>query len=177
MEYGHKYEQLPVEPGYNAPDFTLKDETGNSISLKEFRDNQSVVLVFIRAVDDAHTSEQLDYLKDSYQRILYHCGNVLTISYGSVNFNKGLAEKHNLPFHILSDEDCSVLKKYQIYNPYEKLIGPNIFILNCAGLITYMYNGKNPEDIVSMADIIAVLHDMAEAGGAEVYGGIVKRNI
>ena len=177
MEYGHRYEQLSVEPGYDAPDFTLKDENGNSISLKEFRDDHSVVLVFIRAVDDAHTGAQLDYLKDSYQRIMYHCGDVLVVSCGSISFNKGLAEKHMLPFHILSDEDSSVLKKYDIYNEEDKLIGPNVFILNCAGLITYMYNAKNPEDIVSMADIIAVLHDLAESGGYKVYGGIANRNL
>jgi peroxiredoxin Q/BCP len=76
----------------------------------------------------------------------------------------------------LSDEDCSVLKKYQIYNDFDKLAGPNVFILNCAGLITFMYNGRDPEDIVDMADIIHMLHELMEAGGYEVYGGIAERN-
>jgi len=177
MEYGHKYEQLAVEPGYKAPDFRLNDENGKPVSLYGFLDDHSVVLVFIRAVDDADTRRQLEYLKDSYQRIRYHCGDVLVVSPGSVEFNKALVEGRRLPFHILSDEGCAVLKKYDIYNPYEKLIGPNVFILNRAGLITFMYNGKSPDDIVTMADIIAVLHDMAESGGSEVYGGVADRNI
>jgi peroxiredoxin Q/BCP len=177
MEYGHQYEQLAVEPGYKAPDFRLNDENGNPVSLYDFLDDHSVVLVFIRAVDDADTGRQLDYLKDSYQRIVYHCGDVLVVSWGSVDFNKALVDNHKLPFRILSDEDCAVLKKYEIYNQYEKLIGPNIFILNCAGLITFMYNGKNPDDIVTMADIVAVLHDIVESGGTEVYGGVANRNI
>lgn len=177
MADGHVYEELLVEPGYKAPDFRLKDENGTYVSLYKFLDDHSVVLVFIRAVDDAHTGALLEYLKDSYQRIQYHCADVLAVSYGSVDLNKRLAEEHRTPFHILSDEDCTVLKRYQIYNEYDKLIGPNIFILNCAGLITYMYNGKNPEDIVAMADIIAVLHDLAESGGYEVYGGVANRNI
>ncbi len=172
MEYGHRYAEALVEPGHKAPDFTLKAEDGKEISLYRSIDNRSIVLVFIRAVDDAHTGEQLDYLKDSYQRIRYHCGDVLAVSYGSVEFNRALVEKHKLPFHILSDEDCAVIKKYQIYNEYDKLEGPNIFILNCAGLITYMYNGKNPEDIVSMADVVSILHDIMEKGGQEVYGGV-----
>jgi peroxiredoxin Q/BCP len=177
MEYGHQYERLAVEPGYKAPDFRLNDENGNPVSLYDFLDDHSVVLVFIRAVDDADTGRQLDYLKDSYQRIVYHCGDVLVVSWGSIDFNKALVDNHKLPFRILSDEDCAVLKKYEIYNQYEKLIGPNIFILNCAGLITFMYNGKNPDDIVTMADIVAVLHDIAESGGTEVYGGVANRNI
>lgn len=177
MEHGHKYEELLVEPGYKAPDFKLKDEDGRDVSLYGFLDKQSVVLVFIRAVDDAHTGEQIDYLKDSYERIKYHCADALVVSYGSVEFNKRLVDKHKLPFRILSDEDCSVLKKYQIYNDYDKLAGPNVFIMNCAGLITYMYNGKNPEDIISMADIIHVLHDLMDSGGFEVYGGITKGSL
>lgn len=176
MERGHKYVELPVEPGYKAPDFKLKDEDGHDVSLYGFLDDHSTVLVFIRAADDAHTGQQLDYLQDSYQRIKYHCADVLAISWGSIEFNKKLAEDHKLAFHILSDGDCSVLKKYQIYNDYDKLEGPNVFILNCAGLIIYMYNGKDPGDIVDMADIIAVLHDLMEACGYEIYGGVAERN-
>jgi peroxiredoxin Q/BCP len=177
MADGHVYEELLVEPGYKAPDFKLKDENRAYVSLYKFLDDHSVVLVFIRAVDDPDTRRLLEYLKDSYQRIRYHCADVLAVSYGSVEFNKMLVEERRLPYHILSDEDCTVLKRYQIYNEYDKLVGPNIFILNCAGLITYMYNGKNPDDIVAMADIIAVVHDLAESGGNEIYGGVANRNV
>lgn len=177
MERGHKYEEMLVEPGNKAPDFRLKDEDGRNVSLYGFLDDHSTVLVFIRAVDDRFTGEQLDYLNDSYQRIRYHCGDVLAVSWGGVDFNKMLVESHRLAFHVLSDEGCAVLKKYQIFSEADKLPGPNVFILNCAGLITYMYNGKNPGDIVSMADIIAVLHDLMQSGGYELYGGIADRNL
>jgi peroxiredoxin len=177
MERGHRYEELLVEPGFKAPDFKLKDEEGRDVSLYGFLDDRSTVLVFIRAVDDAHTGEILDYLQDSYQRIRYHYADVLAVSYGSIEFNKKLVEEHSLSFHILSDEGCSVLKEYQIYDDYDKLAGPNVFILNRAGIIAYMYNGKSPEDVVDMADIIHVLHELMEAGGFEVYGGIVDRSL
>ncbi len=174
MEHGHKYEELPVEPGFRAPDFRLMDENGHDVSLYDLFDGRSVVLVFIRAVDDARTGEQVDSLKDSYLRIKYHYSDVLAVSWGSVGFNKKLVEAHKLPFHVLSDEDCSILKKYQIYNDYNKLDGPNVFILNRAGLIAYMYNGKSPDDIVDMADIIHVLHEIMVTGENVVYGGVAK---
>jgi len=177
MERGHKYEELLIEPGYKAPDFKLEDEDGREVSLYGFLDDRSTVLAFIRAVDDARTGELLDDLQDSYQRIKYHCADVVALSWGSGGFNKKRVLDHKLAFHILSDADCSVLKKYQIYNDYDKLVGPNVFILNCAGLITYMYNGKNPDDIVAMADIIHVLHELMEAGGYRVYGGAANRNL
>ena len=66
MEHGHKYEELLVEPGYKAPDLKLKDENSKEVSLYRFMDEHSTVLVFIKAVDDQHTGQQVDYLKDSY---------------------------------------------------------------------------------------------------------------
>lgn len=44
MERGHRYEELPVEPGYKAPDFRLEDEDGREVSLYGFMDDNSTVL-------------------------------------------------------------------------------------------------------------------------------------
>jgi cytochrome oxidase Cu insertion factor (SCO1/SenC/PrrC family) len=41
--------QMPVlslKVGDTAPDFTLRDQTGKEVSLKDFRGNKSVVLAF-----------------------------------------------------------------------------------------------------------------------------------
>jgi peroxiredoxin len=37
---------VPVETGQEAPDFTLKDQDGNDVSLSSFRGTQNVVIVF-----------------------------------------------------------------------------------------------------------------------------------
>ena len=37
---------MPVEIGQEAPDFTLKDQDGNDVTLSSFRGNQNVVIVF-----------------------------------------------------------------------------------------------------------------------------------
>ena len=167
MDFEQRYKDIVAMPGLKAPGFALKDENGREVSLYDFMDGHSIVLAFIRDVDDAHTGEFLDYLKDSYPRIRYHNGDVLVVSPGSADFNRKLYEKHKLPFHILSDEDCSVLKRYGIFNEHDKLEGPCIYVLNHAGIIVYSYEGRNPEDVVSMSDVIAALHDLSKAQ----YGG------
>ena len=37
---------MPVDVGQRAPDFTLKDQAGNDVTLSAYRDKQNVVLVF-----------------------------------------------------------------------------------------------------------------------------------
>jgi peroxiredoxin Q/BCP len=147
------------------PDFTLKDEFGHDFSLDEFKkDKKYVVLVFIRGVDDPHTREQLDYLRNDYQRFKYFGGDVLVVSYGSVDFNSSMITKLSLPFHILSDQECRVIKMLGLYNQYKKLVGPAIYLLNCAGTVLFMYQGKNPEDIVEDEDIIMAMQGDTQSG-------------
>jgi len=146
-----------------APDFTLKDEDGRNIPLNDFRKGKKLILAFIRGVDDSKTRKLLDYLKDDCERFKYHGAEVLAISYGSVDFNKTLHRTLRLPFHILSDPDCRTIKLYGLYNQYDKLIGPAIFVLNQAGTVMFMYLGKNPEDMVENEEIIRVLEGDTQA--------------
>jgi thioredoxin-dependent peroxiredoxin len=172
----HRYGRLSVEPGYLAPDFTLKDENSRNVSLFEFIEGHLTVLIFIKGVIDRHLREQLDFLKDSYDRIKFHNADVLVVSSGDMTFNKHLVEDMRLPFHILSDSHCRVLKIYDIYNKFDTLAGPMLFIINSAGLINFFYDGKNPEDIVDMADVIHMLHELDE-NDALIFGGVAERNI
>lgn len=174
-EFGHKYEKLLVRPGYKAPDFTLRDEHGCGISLYGFLDRHLTVLVFIKGVDDRHTREQLDFLKDSYERIKFHNADVLAVSSGDVVFNKHLVDDMQLPFHILSDAGCDVMKLYDIYNAYDILEGPVLFIINSVGLINFLYDGKSPEDIVEEADVISMLHQLNEESDALIFGSVAEK--
>ena len=175
-DFKHKYESTSVEPGYLAPDFTLKDENGQNVSLFDFKDGHLTVLLFIKGTDDRHIREQLDFLKDSYDRIKFHNADVLVVSSGDASFNKRLVNDMRLPFHILSDSRCKVLKLYDIYNKYETLVGPMLFIINSAGLINFFYDGKNSEDIVDTADVIRMLHELGE-NDALIFGGVAERNL
>ena len=151
------YERIYGAVDTRAPDFTLKDESGRAISVDAFRKGKKLVLAFVRGVDDAHTREQLDYLKDDYERFMLRGADVLAVSDGSISLNKALHDSHKLPFHILSDPDCTVIKAYGLYNQYDKLIGPAILVLNEAGVILFRYEGKNPSDITEDEEIIKVL--------------------
>ena len=151
------YERVIVAVGSMAPNFTLKDENDREISLSTVRKGRKLVLAFVKGVDDAHTREQLDYFKDDYERFQFHDADVLVVTTGNVQFNRMIRDNHKLPFHILSDQRCDISRQYGIYNEYDKLLGPAIFVLNKAGVIVFMSVGKDPWDIVEDEEIIKVL--------------------
>jgi peroxiredoxin Q/BCP len=161
------YERIHVAVDSIMPDFVLKDESGKGLSLHDFkRDKKYVVLAIVRGVDDAHTREQLDYLRNDYQRFRYYGGDVLAVSYGSVDFNRSMITKLSLPFHILSDRHCQLIDQLGLCNQYMKLVGPAIYLLNQAGTVLFMYQGAGPADIVEDEEIIMAMQGDTQSGPA-----------
>jgi peroxiredoxin Q/BCP len=151
------YERVFPSVGLIAPGFSLRDQSGLVRSMREFlQRDQFLVLSFVRGVDEAHTREQLDYLKDDYGRFRHYGAEVLVVTTGDVELNRRIKETQKLPFFLLSDAECHVIRMYGIYNEYDKLRGPAIYVLNRAGAILFMYQGKSPDDIVENEEIIKV---------------------
>lgn len=152
------YERVYPSVDSVMPDFTLKDESGRDLSLGEFKkDKKYVVLAIVRGVDDRHTRRQLEYLRNDYLRFQHYGGDVLVISYGSTAFNRDMIAKLRLPFHMLSDEDNRVLKMLGLYNKFDRLAGPAIYLLNRAGTILFMHQGNQPSDIIEDEAIIMAM--------------------
>ena len=159
------YERVYVSVDSIMPDFALPDEAGKRLSLYDFkRDKKYVVLAFVRGVDDPHTREQLDFLRNDLKRFQHYGGDVLAVSTGSVDFNRGLVAELSLPFHVLSDPDGSILKMLGLYNPYEKLVGPAVYLLNSAGTVLFMYWGEGPSDIVEDEEILMAMQGDTQSG-------------
>lgn len=151
------YRFKPVTVEAKAPDFILQDENGNNVSLRDVNRNGSIVLVFIRDFADARYREELDYLNDDYARFRSLGADVLAITCSSVRENSAFHKRKTLSYHLLSDSDCVVIKRYGLYNEYDKLTGPAVYVLNKAGTVAFMYAGKNPSDIVDDEEIIRAL--------------------
>jgi peroxiredoxin Q/BCP len=82
----------------------------------------------------------------------------------SVDFNRSMIEKLSLPFHILSDRHCDLIEKLGLRNRYEKLVGPAIYLLNQAGTVLFMYQGKEPADIVEDEELLMAMQGDTQSG-------------
>lgn len=102
---------MSVKIGDIAPDFKLKDETGNFRSLEEFRGSK-VALYFYPKDDTPGCTKQACSLRDGYLDLKEANIVILGISYDSPESHKKFAEEYNLPFLLLSDENREVAKKY-----------------------------------------------------------------
>lgn len=98
--------------GNLAPAFTLPDQDGKKVSLKDFRDNSNVVLYFYPKAMTPGCTVQACGLRDSAAQLRKLNTVVLGVSPDAVNRLGKFIDKEGLNFTLLSDEDHAVAEKY-----------------------------------------------------------------
>lgn len=98
--------------GNMAPAFTLQDQDGNNVSLKDFKGKNNVVLYFYPRASTPGCTMQACGLRD-VESELQALGYIsLGVSFDPVNKIKKFHDKYALNFPLLSDEDHAIIDKY-----------------------------------------------------------------
>lgn len=104
-----------------APDFTLQDKDGNSVSLSDFR-GRKIVLYFYPKDNTPGCSRQACAFAKAYEAFKKDNIAVIGISKDSVASHQKFAEKYSLPFVLLSDPELLAIKAYDVWQE-KKLYG------------------------------------------------------
>lgn len=110
-----------LDAGMPAPEFSLPDKDGKIISLSDFK-GQKVVLYFYPRDNTAGCTRQalaFAALNDEFKK---KNAVVIGISKDSQASHQKFAEKHNLPFILISDTEHDAIQKYGVWQE-KKLYG------------------------------------------------------
>ena len=101
--------------GMHAPDFTLKNENGNDVSLHDFAGKQYVLLYFYpKDATPGCTTEACDF-RDAYESFSDLNAVILGVSPDGEKAHTKFIEKHGLPFSLLIDENHAVSEAYGVW--------------------------------------------------------------
>lgn len=100
--------------GQKAPDFTLTDKDGKSVSLSDFL-GKKVVLYFYPRDNTPGCTRQACAFASAYDEFKTKNVEVIGISKDSVASHIKFAEKYNLPFILLSDPDRAAIEAYGVW--------------------------------------------------------------
>ena len=103
-----------LEIGTKAPAFTLPDQDGNMVSLKDFKE-QKVVLYFYPKDNTPGCTKQACNFGELFPQFREKGAVVLGVSKDSVASHKKFQEKYNLPFTLLSDTELKVIQAYDVW--------------------------------------------------------------
>ena len=137
-----------LEPGTPAPDFTLLDQDGTPVSLKDLRGRKVILYFYPAAMTPGCTTEACDF-RDSISSLQGAGYEVVGISRDEPAKLATFRERDGLTFPLLSDPDRAVHEAYAVWGEkknYGKVIQGVIrstFVLDEEGVITHaLYNVK-----------------------------------
>ncbi|CAN5704381.1 thioredoxin-dependent thiol peroxidase [soil metagenome] len=97
-----------------APEFTLQNQDGEEVSLRDFR-GRSVVLYFYPRDDTSGCTTQACELRDRVQTFDAKDAVILGVSPDDVASHRSFADKFSLPFTLLADTQHEVAEKYGVW--------------------------------------------------------------
>jgi peroxiredoxin Q/BCP len=137
-----------LEPGDKAPDFSLPDDTGATVSLSDFAGRKVIVYFYPAAMTPGCTTQACDFSEslDSLKRDGY---DVVGISKDAPAKLAKFRERDHLTLPLLSDQDLAVHQAYGAYGE-KKLYGKTVegvlrstFVVDEDGTLSHaFYNVK-----------------------------------
>jgi len=100
--------------GDKAPELSLPDQHGMTVTLKRFKGKQIVLYFYPKDDTPGCTKESCDF-RDVESQILRAGGAIVGVSLDGKESHQKFIKKFGLPFSLLSDEDASISKAYGVY--------------------------------------------------------------
>ena len=140
-----------LENGMKAPAFTLKDQSGNKVSLKDFI-GQKIVIFFYPEDDTPTCTVEACNLRDNYELLMQKDFVVLGVSPDDSESHLKFANKFQLPFPLIADPTKEIIKAYGAWGKknmygkeYEGLLRTT-FIINEEGFIDEVIQKVKTDD-------------------------------
>ncbi|MDP1768408.1 MAG: thioredoxin-dependent thiol peroxidase [Nitrospirota bacterium] len=146
--------------GKKAPAFSLPDQSGESVSLKDFAGKQ-VVLYFYPKDDTPGCTKESCAFRDAITPIKKAGAVVLGLSFDGQVSHQKFIKKFTLPFPLLSDEEKVVATAYGVYKEKsmygKKYMGieRSTFVIDPAGKLKAIFRKVKVEGHVD--EVLAVL--------------------
>lgn len=104
---------MSLAVGAEAPEFTVKDTKGSTVSLSDFK-GKTVVLYFYPKDDTPGCTKEAQGFRDAYPEYQDKDMVVLGVSMDDEASHQAFTEKYGLPFQLLADTDGAITKAYDV---------------------------------------------------------------
>ena len=123
-----------------APQFTLQNENGENISLKDYKGKNVILYFYPKDLTPGCTTEACDF-RDHFEDFSDLNAVILGVSLDDASKHTKFIEKHGLPFSLLVDADHEVAEKYGVWTLKKNFgkeymgIERTTFLINEQGII------------------------------------------
>lgn len=144
-----------LEAGAAAPEFTLKNQSGASVSLSDFRGQKVIVYFYPEAMTEGCVTQACDF-RDNANSLGSAGYTVLGISRDAPEKLAEFAKRDRLNFELLSDPDHEVHERYGVWGEkslYGRLVigvTRSTFVVDETGVLTHALYAVKAKGHISM---------------------------
>ena len=159
---------MSVQVGDKAPDFTLKNQSLEEVSLSDYLGKKNVVILFFPMANTSVCEKEMCSTRDGLTQYEDLDAEVLAISVDSPFSLKLWAEKNKFTFNLLSDFNKEVAPKYgafyDVFAPgkfdFKGVAKRSAFVVDKDGVIKYAEVLENPGEEPSYDSIKSTLKEL-----------------
>lgn len=136
----------PLAIGNPAPNFTLLDHEGNSVSLAPFRHQQPVLLVFYPGDETLGCTKQLCAIRDDWAEFQKYHVAAFGVNHADAESHTKFWRHYGLKTPLLVDEGKKVSAMYGAVSKYfgHEIIKRSVVLIDKQGIIRYLKRGLPP---------------------------------
>jgi len=142
---------MALKEGDKAPEFSLPASNGKTVTLKDFKGKQRIVLYFYPKDDTPGCTVEACGFRDKAKAIESQDTIVLGVSPDGIDSHNKFIEKFKLPFLLLADEDKKTCQAYGVWvkkNMYGKEymgVARTTFVISKDGKLEKIYEKVKPD--------------------------------
>ena len=103
-----------IQVGDKAPEFSATTQEGATIRLADFVGKRNLVLFFYPKDGSPACTKEACSFRDSYEQFANAETEVVGVSSDSTESHRGFAERHRLPFRLISDPKGELCKAFGV---------------------------------------------------------------
>jgi peroxiredoxin len=148
--------------GAPAPDFTLRDQFGQDVTLSSFVGHKAVALVFFPWAFSNVCTGEMTGIRDRLDEFLTFDTEVLAISTDATYSLRVFADHDGLNFPLLSDfwPHGAVASAYGVFDSALGVARRSSFVIDKAGTVRWSVHNELPQGR-DLSDHLAQLHHLA----------------
>jgi peroxiredoxin len=148
-----------LEVGADAPDFSLRDQHGQTVTLSSYRGAKAVVLLFYPWAFSRVCGSELRALREELSQFQTDDVELLAVSCDPMHSLRAYAEADGLTFPLLSDHwpHGAVAEAYGVFNATTGAADRSTYIIDRDGRVVWSVHNAIP-DARDLQEYAAVLH-------------------
>lgn len=133
----------PIEVGDKIPNFELLNQDGELVRSSELIGQKLLVIYFYPKDDTPGCTKEACSFRDSFETFTDSGALVIGVSADSPKSHKKFAEKHQLPFTLLSDDSNKLRKAFGVKGSFLGLLpGRVTYIVDKEGTVRHIFDSQ-----------------------------------